>query len=644
MRLPETLLDSAKNGELNFLVGSGISIDAGLPDWSTILYQLSQRLPQPDQVGISRLISAGRFLEAAQLVRDRLDDRTFLEVLKKQLSGTKSPSAIAEALWDVEPVVVFTTNYDNLLESAFARRRSKTPNVIIGFESNAAKILPKETIVKLHGDLSVPESIVLSRKDYYNAIITALTGQSAAIGELIRRPCIALGYSFNDPDLQLLLHWIENEMKSFRPAIYLLSPPLAYEERCLLQSTQGITLLEYDQTKTPRSTILRFLQSLAAFHLRGTAYANQATARLALLESTLMHVGAIRHDLNNYLAAVQGNWQLLTILLQEADKAGVEKCLKHGLEAISDCIDTTNEMHDMARSASERLTPTKWSECRSRLVSDLDRPLYSRIKRRISGKSSAILPLGPNLLSRLVRILLDNAIEASTRTGSPPTLDIRFAMNSARLSFLAIVTDSGSGISNDMLPRLFTPGATTKGQGRGQGLFLSKAIAEEAGGDVSISSTFRKGTIAILSLPAVPLEKLGKLKRTYAPAAKLSARRGGLRILAVEDEPTVLELMTRALRSAGWLPKAFESPRAAMRYLRSTRSTPDCLVTDIIMPEMSGYDLADAARIIMPNVPIVFISGYISQGTSHRLPLASFIEKPFSAKELIDSIRSLVPD
>src|SRR5690606_18669995 len=122
------------------------------------------------------------------------------DLLRKHLDEKHEPSPLARLIWELNPAFVFTTNYDRLLESAFAQMHGRAPNVITGTDIAERILSPRETLIKLHGDIMTPNSLILSRRDYYRAMATAISQPMNAWAEFIRRPSLAIGYSLRDPD------------------------------------------------------------------------------------------------------------------------------------------------------------------------------------------------------------------------------------------------------------------------------------------------------------------------------------------------------------------------------------------------------------------------------------------------------------
>ncbi len=200
-----------------------------------------------------------------------------------------------------------------------------------------------------------------------------------------------------------------------------------------------------------------------------------------------------------------------------------------------------------------------------------------------------------------------------------------------------VVSDTGHGMSADTAARIFEPFYTTKAHGKGTGLGLATVygIVTEAGGSINVYSEIDIGTTFRIYFPLVR-------EPTSAPAdprGQPPARGDGRTVLVVEDEPALARVVTRILTSAGYhVVMANNGPEALGLHAEHGC---DVLLTDVIMPEMSGPRLAELLHERDPDLPVVFMSGY-SDGllsTSHVIDEdIVFIEKPFTARELLYKI------
>jgi two-component system, cell cycle sensor histidine kinase and response regulator CckA len=204
------------------------------------------------------------------------------------------------------------------------------------------------------------------------------------------------------------------------------------------------------------------------------------------------------------------------------------------------------------------------------------------------------------------------------------------------------VSDTGTGIPKDVLDRVFEPFFTTKpkGQGTGLGLATVYGIVNQAGGRVQIYSEPGIGTILTALLPATEQNLI------TAPVPPARPQQGhGQTILVVEDEPAMREVTHRILARNGYHVVAAASGHDALGVLASQLNQIDVLLTDVIMPQMQGRELADKILILQPATRVVFMSGY-TQGLLSQQgvlePGVHLIEKPFSEITLLNKLHEVL--
>ncbi len=203
------------------------------------------------------------------------------------------------------------------------------------------------------------------------------------------------------------------------------------------------------------------------------------------------------------------------------------------------------------------------------------------------------------------------------------------------------VRDTGAGISDDARDMAFEPFFTTKGPGAGTGLGLSTVygIVDRAGGQVSIDRHPDGGTQVTVRLPSC-----GSEDELAKPGSAEAVRSGALRILLVEDDEAVRKVNSRVLSRAGHEVRGASSGGEALEVLRGEEVF-DVVVTDIVMPLMSGFELAARAKETRPQLPFVFVSGYAEDALRARgLSRAdmTLLQKPFSPRVLVEQVELAV--
>jgi CheY-like chemotaxis protein len=204
------------------------------------------------------------------------------------------------------------------------------------------------------------------------------------------------------------------------------------------------------------------------------------------------------------------------------------------------------------------------------------------------------------------------------------------------------VADTGRGIRPEHLHRVFEPFFTTKPVGKGTGLGLSQifGFARQSGGDVTIASEVGRGTTVSIYLPrwGEAAGDIAPARRRIPEAAESPSLRRVARVLVVEDDPRVSRATVSSLEELGHLPVASATGAEALDILaRDPRI--ELVVTDVMMPEMTGTELAAAIRRRGLAVPILFVTGYVGEaGDADDLTGADLLRKPFTVAALAEAV------
>ncbi len=204
------------------------------------------------------------------------------------------------------------------------------------------------------------------------------------------------------------------------------------------------------------------------------------------------------------------------------------------------------------------------------------------------------------------------------------------------------MTDTGHGIPEEVLQRIFEPFFTTKAMGHGTGLGLATVhgIVKQSGGEIVVRTERERGTRFTIYLPATdaPLTQ-----QPAAPRIESVSPPGGT-VMLVEDDEAVREFATETLRARGWMVLDAAGPRQALAFAADPARRIDIVVTDVVMPGMSGGELAERLAILRPGVPVLFISGYADAeiiGRGQLKPGRRLLQKPFTGAELCQRVAEL---
>jgi PAS domain S-box-containing protein len=366
------------------------------------------------------------------------------------------------------------------------------------------------------------------------------------------------------------------------------------------------------------------------------------------MEAFGLLAGGIAHDFNNILSVVLGYSDIwLTKLPPDAPICGALTAIKSAGERASgltqqllafsrktilepkilDLNAIVNETKKMlARLIGEDIG----------LVSNLD-PGIPRIK------------VDPGQISQVLMNLAVNARDAMPRGGTltfkTGTVDFDDAYVQTHpgaqpgCHALLSVSDTGSGMTPETLTRIFEPFFTTKGVGKGTGLGLAvvHGVVTQSGGSIKVESVIGIGTTFKIYIPAIrePLTAASESKN-------LSYQTGSETILIVEDEGSLREFIDECLQSAGYHMLTARGGAEALALIRSHKGKIHLMLTDVVMPGMSGRELAVMLQLQMPELKVLYMSGYtddsvVRQGIDYER--VAFLQKPFTPFELLKKIR-----
>ncbi len=195
------------------------------------------------------------------------------------------------------------------------------------------------------------------------------------------------------------------------------------------------------------------------------------------------------------------------------------------------------------------------------------------------------------------------------------------------------ITDNGRGIEPEVLPRIFEPFFTTKQGHRGLGLAWVYGIVTNHGGGVTVTSQPSHGASVRLYLPA-------SKKIVIEGAISLDGLRGEETVLLVDDEDLVLNMGRTILSAFGYQVLGASNGPKALEILSTAQSSVDLVITDLVMPQMSGRELIDQIHILFPGLPIICTSGYIR--ASGKENMANFLQKPFTSQDLLRRVKEVL--
>ncbi|AJP74624.1 hypothetical protein TS85_18185 [Sphingomonas hengshuiensis] len=364
------------------------------------------------------------------------------------------------------------------------------------------------------------------------------------------------------------------------------------------------------------------------------------------MEAVGQLTGGIAHDFNNMLAVVIGGLDLLERRLAQGN-TDVERYVTAARDGATRAAALTQRLLAFSRQQPLAPAPIDVNEMIDGMVELLVRTIGEGVT--VETRLPAALPLAMADRNQLENVVLNLSVNARDAMPEGGTLSIATAQvtldaGSARALDLApgdylriAVTDTGSGMPPEVAARAFDPFFTTKGVGKGTGLGLSQVFgfARQSGGAVAIDTEAGRGTTVLLYLPphrgAAPLVARADTPRT-APRA-----RAGESVMVVEDEERVRSYSIEALRELGYFVIDARDGREALRLIdRGQRVS--LLFTDVVMPEMTGRELAARARAKLPGLKVLLTSGYAPDVAGAEDE--SILAKPFDIDTLAVRIRA----
>jgi PAS domain S-box-containing protein len=368
------------------------------------------------------------------------------------------------------------------------------------------------------------------------------------------------------------------------------------------------------------------------------------------MEAVGQLAGGIAHDFNNLLMAISG---FTTLAIEETEASTpVREHLGHVLKASKQAAELTSQL--LAFSRKQVLQP--------RLISvagilDETGPLLRRllpesveITYLTKTSRDTVIRADPVQVQQVLMNLAINARDAMPQGGrllietgvikaDSESTPVATGRLQAGAYLMIAVSDTGTGMSKQTMERAFEPFFTTKpkGQGTGLGLATVYGIVKQMGGDARIYSELGRGTTVRVYLPcqqsAAAVEE--------APAAlPRSGGVSGVSAVVVEDDPMVREFVRKVLASAGYAVTTAANGTEMMEMLRRPdRPDYELLITDMVLPGMSGKRVAGFAQALLPDIAIVFMSGYTEEAIVNQGVLNAgihFLSKPFSAESLLE--------
>jgi PAS domain S-box-containing protein len=374
------------------------------------------------------------------------------------------------------------------------------------------------------------------------------------------------------------------------------------------------------------------------------------------LEALGTLAGGIAHDFNNILTPIIGYAQLGELHLKKNKLDKIQECFDIIIESASSAADLTKQILAYSRQQvldTRRINVSSVVENMGKMLNRLireDIELEYNLEKDLWFTKADTGRLGQVLINLIVNakdaIKESGRIFVATRNESIPESDP--LLDSERNFFsgdfvLMTVSDTGTGIDKNTLDRIFDPFFTTKPTGKGTGIGLSTVfgIVKQHCGHIILKSQPGQGTTVMIYLP-----KEGEYKPSDEKKEKsVDLQQGSEVILIVEDSKEVLNAIATGLKIFGYKVIEASGSEKAIRIIHEYDEKIDMLITDVVMPGLSGKVVAETFRIKFDNLPILFISGHTSEIAPHDLhdlQRTFFMQKPFSPSQLAARVRAIL--
>ena len=375
--------------------------------------------------------------------------------------------------------------------------------------------------------------------------------------------------------------------------------------------------------------------------------------RTRKLEAIGRLAGGLAHDFNNLMTIVVGYCETM-----RSELSGDEPLLKQ-VNQIQKAAERANSLTRQLLAFSRRQKPHAELLSLNTVLNDM----ADMLRRLLSDDIEVAMHLAPALgllradrgqIEQVILNLVINAADAMPRGGKLVLETTNALLNddertrySPHLHYGSVVrltvSDTGIGMSPEIRERIFEPFFTTKEQGKGTGLGLATVygIVHQAGGHISVDSEPGHGTTFRILFPrcdGTP-ESSAMEKPSFHPTSGMET------VLVVDDENDIRSLLCEVLANKGYSVLSATNGRDALRLVREHAEPIDLVITDIVMPQMGGRELAEALRELQPHTKIIYMSGY-ADGTGDVAALLShgraFIEKPFTPDALLHKVRDVL--
>jgi len=609
-------------------------------------------------VTISQLMSAGQVVGASKIVRD--------------VTRQKQREAYQEMSREILQILSETADFHDLIRQVLASLQARTGFDAVGIRLQDQDDYPYFAQKGFSGDFLLTENALARQgkeatgcrdKDgYLNLACTCglvLSGKTDPAN-----PLFSAGGSFWSNDLSPLLDLPPGEDPRFEPRNVCMHQ--GYASMALVPIRNKGSILGLIQLNSRSQERLSFetvelLEGIAS-HLGAALVRKQADEEKIKLEDQLQHAqkmesvgrlaGGVAHDFNNMLGVILGHANLALMDLEPQQPLYVN--IKEILKAAERSADLTRQLLAFARKQTISPKVVLLNETVAGMLSMLQRIIGEDFDLHwLPVAGTWPVRVDSSQIDQILINLCINARDAISDVGKVTieagncVIDADYGADYKGVvpgEYVRLtVSDNGCGMDKETLALIFEPFFTTKGTGKGTGLGLATVYGavKQNNGFIYVYSEPGLGTTFSVFLP----RWCGEVVQVRAEGAPKPAQRGHETILLVEDEPAILNVATLLLTRQGYTVLAADSPGAAIRLAADHADGISLLLTDVVMPEMNGRDLARELTSRHPQLKRLFMSGFTADVIANHGAIdegVHFIQKPFSVHSLSAKVREVL--
>ncbi len=485
-----------------------------------------------------------------------------------------------------------------------------------------------EVLGKYFFDFLIPEKKRDSTKEHWAN--TVLQWQRKQHGTIIEYPLL-------HHDGHLVPCEISISANRYRHGISILAVIRDISEHLELINKLNLSKEELEQRVDERTKELRIT--------------NQALRQSQKMDAINQLTGGIAHDFNNILNIILGNVELLKPKLSEDEK------LTHRIKSIDKAAKRAADLTKQLLGVSRKHTDNISSVNLNQIIQEMEQLVFHSLTPQVELQTyfdetlSNVMINADDFRDTLINLVI-NARDAMEGRGrlilktSNTILDENYCKSHPTVKpgeYVQLsIGDTGSGISEDKLERIFEPFYTTKPQGKGTGLGLSMVFGfcNRSRGHITVDSELDIGTTFTINIPKA---RTSTTENTFTEVTKERPAKGNEKILVVDDELDLLELTQESLQQLGYQVHTASNANSALELLNQHPDI-DVLFSDIVMPgNIDGYELKKQVALTYPHIKVLLTSGYAGKATSETVPYsAAILRKPYTQHELASKIRELL--